>query len=393
MYNGITPVLLGADLNCYGMARAFSEAYGAISHAFGKYKLGAIKYSKIVKFHKIPPLYQKDAVLRLLTDFACQCDQKPYLFGCTDEYALFVAENKDVLSDHFVCPCPDAETARAFSDKAVFYEKCADLSLPYPKTVAVSALDEAYVLGELPFGYPVIIKPSCSCEYWRHPFENMRKVYKATSRADGERILSLIFSSGYGGKVLIQENVDPADQYVATCFSAKGNVRGICVGRVLLGEVTPKGLGNHVAIITEKNDNICDAVSLFLKSTGYDGFSNFDILRDEKTGKYYLLEINLRQGRSNYYMTAAGMNAARLALGDHGGDAVCGEEIFWHSVPTKIVLDRCGDADRRKITSLVKKKKAFSSFGYKRDLKNPLRIAYLAVHNAGFFAKYRDAEN
>ena len=257
----------------------------------------------------------------------------------------------------------------------------------------MSSFDEAYVLGGLPFDYPVIIKPSCSYEYWRHPFENMKKVYRATSRADGERILSLIFSSGYGGKVLIQEYIDPAYQYVATCFSDGGTIRGICVGRVLLGEVTPKGIGNHVAIITEKNDHICDAVGIFLKSTGYGGFSNFDILRDKRTGKYYLLEINPRQGRSNYYMTAAGMNAARLALGEHGGDDVCGEEIFWHSVPTKIVLERCDDADRKKITSLIKEKKAFSSFGYRRDLKNPLRIAYLAVHNAGFFAKYRDAEN
>ena len=32
----IIPVLLGADLNCYTVARAFYEAYGAFSYAFGK---------------------------------------------------------------------------------------------------------------------------------------------------------------------------------------------------------------------------------------------------------------------------------------------------------------------------------------------------------------------
>ncbi len=46
----IIPVLLGADLNCYSVARAFHEAYGVTSEVFGKCNLGTIKYSKIYKF-------------------------------------------------------------------------------------------------------------------------------------------------------------------------------------------------------------------------------------------------------------------------------------------------------------------------------------------------------
>ena len=32
----ITPVLLGGDLNCYNVARAFHEKYGVCSYAFGR---------------------------------------------------------------------------------------------------------------------------------------------------------------------------------------------------------------------------------------------------------------------------------------------------------------------------------------------------------------------
>ena len=39
----ITPVLLGADLNCYNLARAFHEAYGVKSYAFGRYEISATK--------------------------------------------------------------------------------------------------------------------------------------------------------------------------------------------------------------------------------------------------------------------------------------------------------------------------------------------------------------
>ena len=44
------PVLIGADLNCYHVARAFHEAYGVCSYAFGHYETGAIKKSRLIRF-------------------------------------------------------------------------------------------------------------------------------------------------------------------------------------------------------------------------------------------------------------------------------------------------------------------------------------------------------
>ena len=46
----IQPVLLGGDINCYSVARAFHEAYGVKSIAYGKVLLGATKDSKIIDF-------------------------------------------------------------------------------------------------------------------------------------------------------------------------------------------------------------------------------------------------------------------------------------------------------------------------------------------------------
>ena len=129
----IIPVLLGADLNCYSMARAFYEAYGVKSFAFAKCNLGAIRFSRFIKFEKIPPLSEKNAVLSILFDFASACENKPYIFGCTDEYALFIIENKDILSKFFICPCPDKNKVGLLSEKTRFYEFCKEIHLPYPE--------------------------------------------------------------------------------------------------------------------------------------------------------------------------------------------------------------------------------------------------------------------
>ncbi|MBR6050863.1 MAG: ATP-grasp domain-containing protein [Clostridia bacterium] len=385
----IFPVLLGADLNCYSVARAFHEAYGACSRVFGKDELGAIKHSKIVSFSKIPPLEERETVLRVLIDFAVSTNEKPYIISCTDEYALFIIENQDILSKYYICECPKIELFPTISDKTEFYRECGRLGLPYPESVFVSSPNEAGKARYLPFDYPAIVKPSCSFEYWKHPFDRMKKVYVARSAADAERIVDEIFSSGYDKQIIVQKMIRGEKQYVATCFSVDGAVLALSVGRVLLGEITPKGIGNHVAIITEQNDTIESMVTRFLDAEKYTGFSNFDIMYDENKGKYYLLEINPRQGRSNYYMSASGMNIARLYV-EKIKYPPCENEIFWHSVPTNIVTERCSSSDAKKIKQISKNKKSFSPLCYPADMRDIRRITYLAAHHFGFYLKYRD---
>ena len=74
MEKKITPVLLGADLNCYSVARAFHEKYGVVSHAFGRYTVGATNYSKIIKFHVVKNVDEPDVMVETLTTEILPCE-------------------------------------------------------------------------------------------------------------------------------------------------------------------------------------------------------------------------------------------------------------------------------------------------------------------------------
>jgi D-aspartate ligase len=60
------PILLGSDINVYGMSRSFHEAYGIVSEAYAGLQLAPTKYSKIVNVHVVKFLFFIHILLHLL---------------------------------------------------------------------------------------------------------------------------------------------------------------------------------------------------------------------------------------------------------------------------------------------------------------------------------------
>ena len=390
MTNEIIPVFLGADLNCYNFARAFHEAYGVKSYAFGRYEISATKYSKIINFTVVPDMDNESTMLRVLKEFAEKHKGAAlYLFGCTDDYAAMIIRRKGELPE-YIAPSPREDLYGEIQKKAEFYEMCDKYGIPYPKTTVLTGKITAGGVSEekLGFSYPVIVKPSSSVDYWKHSFSGMKKVYIADTPERAAEIVNEIYESGYPDKVLVQKLVPGGDSNmrVLTAFSDKnGTVRAMCLGHTMIEEHTPKGLGNHAAIVTEDTASlpVCEKIRAMLEGCGYTGFSNFDIKTDGE-GNFYVFEINLRQGRSNFYVTSCGMNIARLAVEkweDGGSDCVMNEkEWFWHHVPSSVAYRYCEDkALAEKAKELEKKGMSTCSLKYKKDLSlNPLRTVCVA---------------
>lgn len=85
---------------------------------------------------------------------------------------------------------------------------------------------------------------------------------------------------------------------------------------MLLEEHTPTGIGNHALIVTERNDELVGVGTSLLERVDFRGLSNIDIRFDARTGRYLFLELNARQGRSNYYAAVAGVQLVRHLVED-----------------------------------------------------------------------------
>lgn len=394
----IQPVLVGGDINCYSVARAYHEAYGVKSIAFGRYALGATKDSNIIDFRIDPRITEEEEFIKVLLQTADELaapNKKLIIHGCTDEYAELIIDHRDILSEKYIVPYIGKELKEKLIEKELFYQMCEEKGLDYPKTFIYSKGDKIKDFG---FKYPVIIKPSDSVLFWQYPFEGMKKAYLANNEEEFREITTSIYNGKYDKNLIIQDFIPGDDSHmrVLTCYSDQnGKVKMMCLGHVLLEEHTPKGIGNHAAIITEYDGPLMEKFKNFLESINYTGFSNFDIKFDSRDNTYKVFEINLRQGRSNFYVTSSGNNIAKYVVEDRVYNKeldlkIQKEPFFWRVIPKSVVYKFVKNPD---LVNLAKKLdsegKSATSFGYKADLKgNFKRSWYVFLYNINQMRKF-----
>ena len=318
METSFLPLLFGGDINVYSMARAFHEAYGIRSTAYGKFATGVCYESAILDYRVCAQNEDGPTFFQNVCGYAGEHPDKTVLvIGCGDSYVKLAARYRDQFPANVIAPYIDYDLMDRLTNKEKFYELCDQFGIDHPGTF-VYRREMGYDF-QLPFGAPYICKPSNGVAYWEHDFPGSEKVFCLPTREALETTLDKVYAAGYPDSMIIQEFIPGDDSFmrVLTCYSgADAKVRLMCLGHVLLEEHTPHGVGNHAVIITEPNDELCEKFRLFLEALHFTGFSNFDIKYDQRDGKFKAFEINTRQGRSNYYVTGAGYNLARILVED-----------------------------------------------------------------------------
>ena len=315
----LLPVLLGSDANVYGMARSFYMEYGVTSLAIGKGALAATANSRLVKMAVIEPALEDDGVFtRTLTDFArAHAGKTLVLVSCGDNYTGLMARNRAALEPFYKFACPTPELVAELDTKEFFYKACERHGLSYPRTFGCTC--DNYKTVQLPFDFPCIIKASNSVAYWNCQFPHKKKVFVAYSKEEFDAITAAIYSSSYQDNLVLQEYIPGDDNCmrVLNCYSGLDHkVKLMALGRPLLEEQTPEGIGNYAAIINTRDDELLEKMRAFLEDVGWEGFSNFDMKYDARDGQYKLFEMNPRQGRSSFFVTASGYNLAKWLVED-----------------------------------------------------------------------------
>lgn len=392
------PVILGTNLNAYNISRSLHEAYGVRSLALGRFAVRETAHSRIVQVRARADFADPDVIVTVLEEVAREFPGRRLLLIPTIEfYTNVVLDRRDDLDARYVVPLPDRAVTDRLMNKTDFYRTCAELGVPHPETVIVgphTSLDAAFGT-DLPFPYPVILKPSNTDLYPRLDFAGKQKVYLVRDADELRDLAGRIFVAGYDDDLVVQEFLagDESVMRVANTYSDQhGSMRFAACGQVVLTEWDPALVGNNNAIISIRDDELVSSMQTFLDGVGYQGLANFDVMHDTRTGLRKLLEVNLRPGATSYYAMAGGGNLLRCAVQDLVYDrpvpfTVTTEERLWLNVPYPVVRKFAPKSLRPQYTSAAKNGKVHT-LDYAPDLSRDRRIDIARIdarHTLAYF--------
>lgn len=400
------PVLLGSDINAYGMARSFYERYQVRSHALTGFPLMPTRDSDILDVHVIPELDTEqvflDAVLGAADDLA-EGDLPLVLIACGDTYADLVSKHREALAARYTLAAIDHELLTSLTNKAAFYRMCDTHGLDHPATYVVTAADVAAGKPvDAQFGFPRAVKPADSVEYLNVDFPGRKKAYVVGSQAEMDAVIAQIYGAGYTAELIIQDFIPGGDEQmrVLNAYVGKdGKVQMMCLGHPLLEDYQPASIGNYTVIMTDNSEGVgavYKQVAKFLTGIGYTGFANFDMKFDSRDGSYKFFELNPRQGRSSFFVTLAGRNLAECFVADRVLDEprplqLGGKDVVWLGVP-KLVFKKYAAAGTAKSRAqqLIAAGKWGSTLWYSKDknLKRKFRISKMYLRYVLMYRKY-----
>lgn len=395
------PIIVGTDMNAYNMAISFHEAYGIKPILIGKEPLSFTEMSTITETIELNKQLSESGHFADILISMAEKYRAPgktlLLVGTNDLYVRLIIENAKVLREHYVFNYPTEALMNQLQMKANFYELCAQHGIDTPTTYFYDCSQDQ-PFDDSDMMYPVVIKPSDGIEYSRNKFEGQEKVFKVDSPKELFEVVQKIKASGYRDELIIQDFIPGDDTYMwdsVIYANSQGKTQLVTYAQVVLQEHTVTAIGNYTALITRFDKDMMLKLQHFLEAVGYTGFANFDLKYDARDKKFKVFEVNIRQGRSSYYVTALGHNMAEYLVDDliyqKDKPVTYLNEDFLFTVVPKVVLRNFVDnkAVQKDIKRLIKEKKYGNPLFYKKDTHMKRKL-YLFARQVNYYKKYKN---
>ena len=313
-------IILGTDISCYSLARSYNEAFGKKAIVCAQAVLTPFVDTKIADIYLkedfATTAKTDDAFVEHLNDIAKKNPaKKNIIFMPYEEYLNKILRNMNKLDFKIELPYPDEEMAYKLFHKSEFYKYLDQIGVRYPKTQVISKDN----INSLKLDGDLFMKPDNFEEFENlEDLENMKKGYKLTSKEECISVLNDIYKSSYSSKMIVQEYINGGNgcEYSINGYRAKDGKISMALARNILSDHRDMWVGNHLVQVDYNDNRLYDLAKKMVDSMDYNGLFNFDFKIDSKTGEVYVFEMNIRQGRTFYYSTLAGVNLIEATVND-----------------------------------------------------------------------------
>ncbi|KHE71595.1 carboxylate--amine ligase [Halobacillus sp. BBL2006] len=261
--------------------------------------------SKYVTEALIGPHYKEDpkGLLSFLIDYAKKESVPPVLIPTADPYVEFVDEHLHELREYFLIPQTEQGLYTKIMDKGTLHALASEHGVAVPETV--NADDENFVQKvEETIQYPCLVKPVDSPAFVS---KFRRKLFKVYNK---EELLEKVHLAKEADiEVIIQRVIPGFDDHMYT-FDAYLNQEAKVTHWVTCQKLRQFPINFGASVYTQQKHvpELYDLGAKFLEGIGYKGFAEIEFKKDAETGRFYLIEINVRITNLNSLLDKTGIN-------------------------------------------------------------------------------------
>ena len=295
--------VLDMELTGLGIARALGrEGIPVIGMDCYPYAPGLkSRYCKpVITFD---PSKEPKEALKILLDEGKKLPQPGILYPASDAFVLLVSRFRKELSGYFRLALPSEETIEATINKRKLYELAERAGIPYPETHYPESMQDVEGIKDQ-LRYPVFIKPYYSHTWWP---KYRNKGFKVTNSQELVERFKGIFEAKLNG--IVQSIViGPTSSLfqVHAYLSEKHEPLVTCVARKLRQYPNEFGVGTYRETI--HNEELLQLGMKLFRKIRYRGPGYVEFKKDERDGKYKMIELNTRFGMGVILLVCAGVN-------------------------------------------------------------------------------------
>src|SRR6266566_290992 len=255
-----------------------------------------------------------DSLLSWVQAIGDAMQRRAVLLPTDDRSSVFVAEHAQSLGSRFLFPHLPPELPRLLANKRSLYVLCHRIGIPCPEYAVPTGMDQVHEFIARA-SFPVVVKAG---EH-SHCLKNRRSGCVVETP---EELLALFGPDGSLLQNIILQEYIPGEDWI---FHGYSNPLTDCfvgfTGRKLRSH--PPFAGTTTLGVSMLNEPLREQTEAMLKVIGFCGIVDLDYRRDERDGRYKLLDFNPRVG-ANFRMFEdhAGIDVVRALHLDVTGRTV-----------------------------------------------------------------------
>ena len=228
------------------------------------------------------------------------------LFVTEEKSVIAISEQRAALAPAFFLRLPEHERLMALMHKQGFQQLAESVAAPVPRTVRLQGPADLPLADALT--YPCVFKPSKKDYGYGALF---KKAYKVHSPAEVAELYARIHP--VLADMVVQEWIEGSDADVYFCLQyvgADGQAVSSFAGRKI--RAWPPRIGGTASCTAawEVADELKAMTTTFFKQVGFTGMGSMEYKRDERDGRFYMVEPTV--ARTDFQEEVAALNGVNI---------------------------------------------------------------------------------